>query len=56
MAPGTDLPLFADDTYIFVSENHERHVPCKLQSGLPAVNGNLRRYISPEELETLMMY
>jgi hypothetical protein len=38
VAPGTNLALFVDDTCIYVTEKHERHVLCKLQHGLSAVN------------------
>jgi retron-type reverse transcriptase len=31
VAPGTHLALFADDTYIYTTEKHERHVLSKLQ-------------------------
>jgi hypothetical protein len=31
MAPGTHLALFADDTCIYATEEHERHVLCKMQ-------------------------
>jgi hypothetical protein len=37
-APATHLALFADCTCIYASEKHERHVLCKLQGGLIAVN------------------
>jgi hypothetical protein len=37
-APGTHLALFADDTRIYATEKHERHVLYKLQRGLTAVN------------------
>jgi hypothetical protein len=61
VAPGTHLALFADDTYIYATEKHERNVVCKLQRGLTAViswcerwnikinEGKLWRSISPEE-------
>jgi hypothetical protein len=37
-APGTYLALFADDTWFCAPEKCERHVLCKLQRGLTAVN------------------
>jgi hypothetical protein len=37
-SPGTLLALFADDTYIYATEKHERCVLCKLQRELTAVN------------------
>jgi hypothetical protein len=36
-APGTHLPLFADDTCIYATEKQERRVLNKLQRGLTAV-------------------
>jgi hypothetical protein len=35
--PGTHLALFANDTCVYAKEKQERHVLCKLQSGLTAV-------------------
>jgi hypothetical protein len=37
-APGAHLALFADDTSIYATEKHERHVLCKLQRRFTAVN------------------
>jgi hypothetical protein len=43
-APGTNLALFADDTCIYGTQKHERHVICKLQRGLTAVNSLCARW------------
>jgi hypothetical protein len=37
-APGTNLTLFAEDTFIYATDKHERRVPCKLQRGFSTVN------------------
>jgi hypothetical protein len=37
-APGTHLALLEYETCIYETEKHERHVLCKLQRGLTAVN------------------
>jgi hypothetical protein len=66
--PGTHLALFVDDICIYETEKHERHVLCKLQRDLTAVNswcerwnmkineGEFRRYVSPEDLQSLTKY
>jgi hypothetical protein len=36
IAPGTHLALFADDTYIYVTEKHNHRVLCKFQCSLTA--------------------
>jgi hypothetical protein len=36
-APGTHNSMFADDTCIYATEKHERHVLCKLQGGLTSM-------------------
>jgi hypothetical protein len=43
-ATGTHLALFADDACIYATEKHERHVLCKLQRGLTAVNSWCQRW------------
>jgi hypothetical protein len=43
-APGTYLSLFADDTCIYATENHESRVLCKLQRGLTVVKSRCERW------------
>jgi hypothetical protein len=56
-AAGTHLALFADDTCIYMTENHERPVLCKLQRGLTAVKSWCGRWnIKIKEGKTKAIY
>jgi hypothetical protein len=49
--------LFAVDTYIYVTEKHERRVFCKLQRGLTAVKSWCERWnIKIDEGKTQAIY
>jgi hypothetical protein len=53
----THLALFADVTRIYATEKHERHVLCKLQRGLTAVNSWCERWnIKINEEKTQAVY
>jgi hypothetical protein len=43
-ALGTQLALFADDAFIYVTEKHERCVLCRLQHGLTTGNSWFARW------------
>jgi hypothetical protein len=56
-APGTHLALFTDDTRIYATEKHERHVLYKLQRGLNAVNSWCERWnVKNNEEKTQAIY